>query len=202
MIGSHDLRGLRERLPMSGSAGGRWLLLLALSAAATAVLADPAPEAVDPCATFNSDVRHERALFAGQAQPLAAAKAAAGAPAVTPEHLYQLQLHQRAEVTFAAPPAQRHPPPAAGYAGLVTLEVNAAGLYRVALNQAFWIDVVAKGVSIQSSDFEGRRGCAAPHKIVEFMLPANTPLTLQFSGGITPTLTLAVTRAPAAAAPH
>ncbi|MFZ0007933.1 MAG: hypothetical protein WAK94_06830 [Steroidobacteraceae bacterium] len=177
----------------------RWLLLLALSAAASAARAEPA---VDPCGTFNSDVRHERALFAGQAQPLAAAKAAAGAPAVTPEHLYQLQLHQRAEVTFALPPAQRHPPPAAGYAGLVTLEVDAAGLYRVALDQAFWIDVVAKGVSIQSSDFEGRRGCAAPHKIVEFMLPANTPLTLQFSGGITPTLTLAVTRAPAAAAHH
>ena len=177
----------------------RWLLLLALSAAATAVRADPASKAVDPCGTFNWDVRHERALFAGQAQPLAAGKAAAGAPAVTPEHLYELELHKRAAVTFAVPPAQRHPPLPGGYAGLVTLTVDTAGLYRVALNQAFWIDVVANGVSIRSSDFEGRSACAAPHKIVEFVLPANTPLTLQLSGGSAPTLRLAVTRAPATA---
>jgi hypothetical protein len=180
----------------------RWLLLPGLIAAATTVQADPAPRAVDPCATFNWDVRHERALFAGQAQRLTTGRAAAAAPAVTPEHLYELQLHERAEVTFAVPPAQRHPPPAAGYAGLVTLEVDAAGLYRVALNRAFWIDMVADGASIRSSDFEGRSACAAPHKIVEFSLPANTPLTLQFSAGSTPTLRLAVTRAPAAAAPH
>jgi hypothetical protein len=177
----------------------RWLLLLALGAAATAVRAEPA---VDPCGTFNRDVQHERTLFASQAQPLAAGTAAAAAPPVIPERLYELKLHRRAEVTFALPPARRHPPPAAGYAGLVTLRVDAAGLYRVALNQAFWIDVVAKGLSIQSSDSEGRSGCAAPHKIVEFMLPANTPLTLQFSGGITPTLGLTVTRAAAAAASH
>jgi hypothetical protein len=185
------------RVP-SLTATPRWLLLLALGAAAGA-RAEPA---VDPCGTFNRDVRHERTLFAGQAQPLAAGTAAATAPPVIAERLYELKLHRRAEVTFALPPAQRRPPPAAGYAGLVTLRVDAAGLYRVALNQAFWIDVVAQGVSIQSSGFEARRGCAAPHKVVEFMLPANTPLTLQLSGGITPTLTLTVTRAPAAAAHH
>lgn len=173
-------------------------LLLALTAAPMSVQA--APAAVDPCGTFDWDVRHERALFAGQAQPLVAGKVAADAPAVTPEHLYELHLQQRTEVTFVAPPAQRHPPPS-GYAGLATLRVDTPGRYRVALNQPFWIDVVADGVSIPSSDFEGRHGCAAPHKIVEFMLPANTQLTLQLSGGIAPTLRLSVTRAPAAPAP-
>jgi hypothetical protein len=177
----------------------RWVLLLALAAAAPTVRAGPAPKAVDPCSTFNWDVRHERALFAGQARSLAAGKAAADAPAVAPDRLYELQLRKLAAVTFAVPPAHRHPLPA-GYAGVVTLKVDAAGMYRVALNQAFWIDVVADGAPIRSSDFEGRSACAAPHKIVEFMLPANTPLTLQFSSGTTPTLRLTVSRAPAARA--
>lgn len=179
----------------------RWLLLLLALGAATAAWADPAPRAVDPCGTFKWDVRHERALFAGQAQPLAAGKTAATAPAVTPDHLYEVRLRERAEVAFALPPARAHTP--TGYAGLVTLRLSAAGMYRVALDQPFWVDVVARGVSIQSSDFEGRGGCTAPHKIVEFSLPANTPLTLQFSGGTSPTLRLSVTRAPTeAAAPH
>jgi hypothetical protein len=174
---------------------GRLLLLALCAAAPVAAGADPAPKAIDPCSTFDWDVRHERALFAGEARPLAAGRTAAAAPAVAPGRLYRLELHPRAEVTFAVPPAQSHPPPG-GYAGLVTLEVNAAGSYRVALDQGFWIDVVANHVSIQSSGHQGRSGCAAPHKIVEFTLPASTPLTLQLSGGDAPTLRLAVTRAP------
>ncbi|MGB6603685.1 MAG: hypothetical protein WA747_10255 [Steroidobacteraceae bacterium] len=175
------------------------MILLALGVLATAARAAPAPE--DPCGTFKWDVRHERSVFSTHAQPLAAGKAAAAAPAVIPEHLYELKLHKRADVTFAIPPAQKHAPPDGSSAGLVRLEVATSGRYRVALSQGFWIDVVADGVSIQSSDFEGRSGCAAPHKIVEFMLPANTPLVLQFSGAVAPVLRLAVTRAPAAA-PH
>jgi hypothetical protein len=177
----------------------RWLLLLALSAEATAGHAGPAPGAADPCGTFKSDVRTERALFAGQSRTLAAGKAAADAPAVTLGHLYGVRLQPRAEVTFAVPPGARKPPPAAGYAGLLTLKVDTAGKYRVALDQGLWIDVVANGALIPSSDFEGRGGCSAPHKIVEFMLPADTPLVLQFSGGATPALRVTVTRAPAAA---
>jgi hypothetical protein len=174
------------------------LPLLALVAAAGVAPADPASNTSDPCGAFKSDVRHERALFASQARPLAAGKTPADAPAVTPDQLYALELHERAAVDFAVPPARARSP--GGYAGLVSLRVRAAGLYRVALDQGFWVDAVAKGVSIQSSDFEGRPGCTAPHKMVEFLLPANTPLTLQFSGGTSPTLRLAVTRAPAAAA--
>jgi hypothetical protein len=185
-------RQAQAAAPVIGRLG---CLLLALCAAAPVAPADPAPKAVDPCSTFDWDVRHERALFAGEARPLATGRTPAAAPAVAPERLYRLELRPRAEVSFAAPPGEKHPPPE-GYAGLVTLEVNAAGKYRVALDQGFWIDVVANNVSIPSSGHQGRSGCAAPHKIVEFTLPANTPLTLQLSGGDAPTLRLAVTRAP------
>lgn len=178
----------------------RALALLALAATA-AVRAGPAPEAADPCGTFERDVRHERALFAGEAQPLSASRTAERAPAVRPDHLYDLQLHERGEVSFAVPPAQKHPA-AGGYAGLVRLEVHASGMYRVALDQGFWIDVIANGASIRSSDFEGRHGCAAPHKIVEFMLPSDTPLILQLSGGALPKLRLTVTRAAPPVAVH
>ncbi len=50
---------------------------------------------------------------------------------------------------------------------------------------------------IASKDFQGRPGCDAPHKIVEFVLPAGTPLTLQFRAGSQDTLKVSVSRSPA-----
>jgi hypothetical protein len=56
--------------------------------------------------------------------------------------------------------------------------------------------VIDRGTAIPSRDFQGRPGCHAPHKIVEFELPASTPLTLQFSAGDAAILRVAVLRAP------
>jgi hypothetical protein len=58
------------------------------------------------------------------------------------------------------------------------------------------VDVVVQGTPIPSRDFQGRAGCRAPHKVVEFVLPAATPLTLQFSAGDAATLRVAVLMAP------
>jgi len=60
----------------------------------------------------------------------------------------------------------------------------------------FWVDVLAEGSPIRSQDFQGRRGCDAPHKVVEFVLPAATRLTLQFSGDASSTVRVAISRAP------
>lgn len=58
------------------------------------------------------------------------------------------------------------------------MTVAQASSYRISLDAPLWIDVLANGGALAARDFQGRAGCSAPHKIVEFELPANTPLTL------------------------
>ena len=81
---------------------------------------------------------------------------------------------------------------------MVGLTVGTAGVYRISLSQPLWIDVIANGAVVPAKDFQGRPGCDAPHKIVEFVLPARAPITLQFSGGSVPAVKVSVTRSPAA----
>jgi hypothetical protein len=152
--------------------------------------------AQDPCAEFSWNVAHERSLFSAAAQSVSAAAAPATAPALSPDKLYQLKLLEQSKVTFAAAPG-RKPPADGAYAGLARLTLPSAGVYRISLDGPFWVDVLADGVPIASRDFQGRPGCDAPHKIVEFVLPAGTPLTLQFSAGSQGTLKVSVTRSPA-----
>jgi hypothetical protein len=166
------------------------------SVLATLLLSLAATAAPDPCAGFTWDVRAERALFAGDPLDIAAGKAAADAPELVLGRLYSLELRAEPEVSFAAPPGRRTPTEAA-YAGLAQLRVPAGGPYRIAIDQAAWVDVLVNGTPIQARGFQGRRGCSAPHKIVEFELPAATPLVLQFSGGVTPAVLVTVTAAPA-----
>ena len=160
-------------------------------------LASP-PPAEDPCAAFTWDVTHERTLFRQKAQNLAAGNAAAAAPALATDRLYQLQLRAHTEVAFATQPGKKPPDEGKTYAGLASLTVATGGIYRIALDQALWVDVIADDSLVQAKDFQGRPGCNAPHKIVEFLLPAGKPVTLQFSGGRVSTVKVTVTRSPAA----
>ena len=136
----------------------------------------PARAADDPCAAFSWDVRHERELFARQPVDLASGKAVADAPALTPDRLYELELRAQPEVSFAAPPS-RSWPEQASYAGLARLTLDTPGIYRLSLDQPAWVDVVAGGAVLQGRDAQGRVGCSAPYKIVEFALPAGKPLS-------------------------
>jgi hypothetical protein len=153
-----------------------------------------AAAAGDPCAAFSWDVSRERALFGQVPQRVTAGATPADAPALSPDRLYELALVPLAQVHFAATPGKS--PSTEAHAGLATLSLPSAGLYRIAIDQSSWVDVIARGASIASRDFQGRPGCHAPHKIVEFELPAATPLTLQFSAGDAATLRVAVLRAP------
>jgi hypothetical protein len=151
-------------------------------------------EPTDPCAGFSWDIAHERVLFSGVPRKIAAGASPTDAPAISPDQLYELALVPYSQVHFAATPGRTRS--AEGRAGLATLSLSTAGVYRVALDQPFWVDVIGRGSTIPSRDFQGRPGCHAPHKIVEFDLPAATPLTLQFSAGEAATLRVAVSRAP------
>lgn len=149
----------------------------------------------DPCAAFSWDVHHEHELFGKQAVDLASGKALADAPALTPDRLYELELRGQPEVTFSAPPSRTWPEEAT-YAGLARLTVETAGVYRFALDQPAWVDVVAGGAELRSRDAQGRVGCSTPYKIVEFALPAAKPLVLEFSASVTPSIRISVSRSP------
>jgi hypothetical protein len=98
-------------------------------------------------------------------------------------------------VIFTAPPSRTWPKEAT-YAGLARLTVDTPGVYRFALDQPAWVDVVAGGAELQSRGAQGRVGCSTPYKIVEFALPAAKPLVLEFSASVTPAIRISVSRSP------
>jgi hypothetical protein len=149
----------------------------------------------DGCGAFTWDVSHEHALFASTAARVSAGATPTAAPALQTDSLFQVQLLDAGRVSFAVPPGKA-PPPDGQHAGILRLSIGAAGRYRVSLDQAAWIDVIVDGAALRSRDFQGRSGCDAPHKVVEFDLPANAALILQLSGARTAELRIAVTHSP------
>jgi hypothetical protein len=90
----------------------------------------------------------------------------------------------------------------AAFAGSATAQENPCASFswnRIALDQPAWIDVVADGQAIASSDYQGRTGCRAPHKLVQFSLPAGKDLLIQLSGTPETRVRLTITRVEQAA---
>jgi len=165
------------------------LLAVFMAGAAAPAFAD------DPCVGFKWDVSKERALFAGPAISLPAGKDRTTAAAVATNRLYRLHLIPQDQVKFAAPPGKIMPNEGA-YAGLAILKIPTPGSYRIAIDVPIWIDVVSNGKLVPANDFQGQRGCGAPHKIVEFVLAATQPYVLQFGGATQDSIRMTVTRAP------
>jgi hypothetical protein len=150
--------------------------------------------AAGACDGFKWDVRHERALFATRARDQKAGAAVSLAPAILLDRLYRLRLSPQEQVGFAVSPGKK-PHRHGAYAGLVRLHIAAGGLYRIALSEHFWIDVVAGGKLVSTADFTGAPGCSSPHKILLYRL-APGDLLLQVSDWPSPQTELTVTRAP------
>jgi hypothetical protein len=134
------------------------------------------------CSQFKWDVSHELQVMKQTATPRTAATKPGGkAPLLKIDELYELKLSPQSGVTYSAPPAK---PAKDDFAqgGLVRFHTGQAGLYRVSLASGHWIDVVDGAQLVKSKDFSGSHTCPRPHKIVEFELPANKELILQFSG--------------------
>jgi hypothetical protein len=183
-----------DRVGVNGGHGVGWRLaaaLLTLGLMAPAVTRTAHADE-DPCAGFSGNVTAERALFAGAAQPISAARDVASAPLLAPGRLYQLQLAPHGQVSMRLAPGKKTQLEGA-YAGLARLQLQQPGSYRISMDQGAWIDVVADGQMIGSSNFQGRPGCTAPHKIVQFLLPAGHELLLQFSAATAPVLRVAIT---------
>jgi hypothetical protein len=159
------------------------------------LLASAASLADDPCSGFSWNVTHERAVFSSTALNAKAGADAASAPAITANHLYDLTLAPQSQVHFQVPPGKPSKVDSP-YAGLLHLKLKTQGLYRISADQPFWIDVVGGEELIRSESFQGAAGCNAPHKIVQFTLPAGQELTVQVSGAGSAHARIAVTPAP------
>jgi len=164
-----------------------------LAAIVVTAMASGSVRAADPCAAFSWNVTHERALFAMAPEPAVAGRAVSPAPSLVLERLYELQLFPQGAIAYAMSP-EKKAAAADSYGGLARLKVDKSGTYRVSLDRGSWVDVVANGKLITSTDFQGRPGCGAPHKIVLYALPAGQDLVLQLSGGRDGRVRIAITR--------
>jgi hypothetical protein len=146
------------------------------------------------CPEYPWHVSREVALFAGASTRIYASVSAARAPIIRTDHLYAVRLAPEPRVRFVLPPG-RAKRMSGDRAGLLRISVPAAGLYRISLDERFWIDVVAEGRLLPATEFHGSPHCAGPHKMVEFALPRGTSL-LQLSGYHADGVRLTVTAAP------
>lgn len=153
--------------------------------------------AADACSSFKWDVSRERALFQQKATAVDGAAAVAGGPELKAGTLYELGLQPQGAVHFVHAPGKKMITDGA-YAGLAHFKVDKAGHYRVSLGTPFWVDVVDGDQLVPTADFGGSAGCDTPHKVVEFVLPADHDLVLQVSAGIARDVKLSVTAVPPA----
>lgn len=153
-----------------------------------------AASAQSPCDGFSWDVKVERALFARDGAAIVAGLAENHAPVLALATGYSLTLASQDQVRFAAGPGKKSLPDGA-HAGIAKLHVARAGPYRVSLDVPAWIDVVAAGQVVPSRAFQGRAGCNAPHKVVEYDLPAGDAW-IQISGATQDHVRVTVTESP------
>lgn len=178
---------------MRGLKLGRRVAVVLLAAAVAPAMA-AGMHSGHACTGFRWDASHEVALFAGEPTKISAGASAFAAPEMHTERLYEVELSAQSRVRFAVPPGKLMLTDGDD-AGVLKLDIPAAGLYRVALNEPFWIDLVAGGRLVSATDFSGSPDCAGPHKIVEFTLPRGH-LLLQLSGYVAGSVRLTVTRVP------
>jgi hypothetical protein len=162
-----------------------------ISVAPLAAFAQQNSLAADPCARYKWDVARERALFAAAASPVRAATDGRSPPRIATDRAYRVQLSPAGQVAFPTSPGKVLPSEGS-YSGVLTLTVPASGNYRVAVDQAMWIDVVADTRLVPATDYEGQHGCEAPRKIVQFALDAKKPLILQLSGSSQATVRITI----------
>ena len=174
-----------------------WCLLVAGSAAC---MAPAFADETEGCSHFTWDVSHELVVMKQTPKPITAAtKPGSGTPLLQVDTLYELKLAPQGSITYSAKPAKPTLDDSA-QGGMVRFHVEKPGLYRVSITSGHWIDVIEGDQLVKSKDFQGSRGCARPHKIVEFDLPAHKDLVLQLSGSTDASVTLAITPVAAPAA--
>jgi hypothetical protein len=157
------------------------------------------PEGQNPppgCRAWNADLPKEWQPWAAMPVPVTAA--------ASPDRLAQaiVRVGRKASVTLA-PAKSVHmrvetpdiDPPADAHDGMLSLHVPEDGYYWIAVSSGLWIDVVAAGAILDSTDHGPGPHCASISKSVQFMLKAGD-VQIQLSDNRGPHVDLLVTSAP------
>lgn len=134
------------------------------------------------------------AAWAGPRTPLVAAAAAARLPALPVGAPAAITLLPTDNVRFARPPEQQRTP-ADSHAGLISLALPAAGVWRLSFSKALWVDVVDGDAFVKSGAHGMLAPCTSLRKVVEFTASAGTYL-VQLSGNPGRDVVMMVTKKP------
>ncbi|HWJ68635.1 MAG TPA: homogentisate 1,2-dioxygenase [Sphingobium sp.] len=168
------------------------LLLLSLALAAAA----PAPTPTQAsCPAVSPALPAELAPWTA-AQPLAAAMRveALGTARLALGTAKDLALGQTGQVHYALRPER--PGGSVSHGGMAQFMVARAGIYRVAMSNAAWLDVVANGKSLESVGHGHGPDCSGIRKMVDFQLVPGD-YVLQIAGSGTSDVRVLVTGVPA-----
>ena len=104
-----------------------------------------------------------------------------------------LALAPTPKVKYALRPER--PGGSVSHGGLAAFQIETAGIYRVAIDSAAWLDVVSDGKSLESVSHGHGPDCSGVRKMVDFNLQPGV-YVLQIVGNGTPTVRVLVTTAP------
>jgi hypothetical protein len=161
------------------------LALPLLLLGAPALAQDPA---TDPsCATVRVALPAELAGWSQQTPVSAGVKPGEGATVIVGQAAL-VSLHPARHLALA--PAGKS---TEGNGGTLSLAINAAGTYRLALGRKAWVDVVQAGKATPSTAHAHGPKCSGIGKIVDFRLaPGN--YTIQLSGSAAESVALMVVK--------
>jgi hypothetical protein len=180
----------RSRTPLLLAAAGAFALYAGVSAFAQETHRHEGGDD-QGCDAYEADVGMDLALLGGDRAELTAGDAPGGMPEMQVAEGYRVTLVPQQDMTFPVDPT-RHMLAEGAFAGLMAFEVPVAGSYRISLSDDSWVDVVADGEALESTDFSGRHACADLRKWVSYDLEPGRTYTLMLSGGTQPVLGAAV----------
>lgn len=155
--------------------------------------------AVDPCLSYDQDVREDLRLLALDPVSVVAARTPSAVPRHRTGSPVTLTLAPQSSMQWLQAP-ERPMIDDGSYAGLLALDVTAPGRYRVSMSAHAWVDLLdADGNAIVSTDFAGRSECKPLTKLVEFTLEQPGVHTLQVSGSTEPQVRVVMRPLPAVA---
>ncbi len=163
----------------------------------TPAIAQPAGERPPPgCAQWNANLPPQWARWAENGTALTAASAPKDAvkAAVAVGLKYSVTLVPAKNVRMAVETSDAEAPVKA-HKGILSLRVPTDGNYWIAANEGIWIDVVAQGSIVTSSDHGPGPNCASVRKAVQFPLKAGEAF-IQLSDNSGPKVDIMVVRVP------
>lgn len=172
------------------------LILVVATAPGAPVLAQTGEGQAEPVCTAPAAPPAELAGWpAPESVKAAASIEASDAALLAPGKAADLALLPTPDVKFAIRP--EHPGGSVSSSGIAAIRIDRAGIYRVAIDSAAWLDVVADGKSLPSVNHGRGPACTGIRKMVDFGLDPGRYL-LQIAGNGTPKIRVLIAALPGA----